>query len=147
MKTIQEKNKKTTPGRIIAELSFGFWVSLFDKRYENNQIFWPKLIKPCFPYLPKYQRTRHFLLRELSRIRLLRNRVFHYEPIWHWKDLFQQHNSIIHIAKCISPFTVQYLHLFDRFKEIHTYGKQKIKREINSFLIDASMDSNKQLTV
>ncbi|MDC0711753.1 hypothetical protein POL68_25010 [Stigmatella sp. ncwal1] len=25
---------------------------------------------------------------------LLRNRVFHYEPIWHWEDLPQQYASL-----------------------------------------------------
>jgi hypothetical protein len=30
----------------------------------------------------------------LNRIRFLRNRIFHHEPIWHWKDLGQQHKKI-----------------------------------------------------
>lgn len=35
-----------------------------------------KLIKPTFPYLPKGQRTRNFLSRELNRIKFLRIESF-----------------------------------------------------------------------
>jgi len=93
--SLRNEKKTMEAGRIIAELSFGFWTSLFDVRYEHNQILWPKLLKPTFPYLPKGQRTRAFLSRELNRIRFLRNRVFHHEPIWHWKDLAIQHQHLI----------------------------------------------------
>src|SRR5207237_994804 len=100
---LAEKKKTFTTGRLVAELSFGFWVSLFDIRYEHDQTLWPKIIKPAFPFLPKGQRSRHFLSRELNRIKNLRNRVFHYEPIWHWKDLQIQHSSIIRLTRSLSP--------------------------------------------
>src|SRR3990167_330396 len=117
-KTLKEKKKELTPGRIVAELSFGFWASLFDIRYEHDQTLWPKLIKPAFPFLPKAQRTRNFLSRELNKIKFLRNRVFHYEPIWHWKDLSQQHDSITHLASSLSPSAAKYLTILDKFKEV-----------------------------
>ena len=130
-KTLKEKKKTLTPGRIVAELSFGFWVSLFDIRYEHDQTLWPKLIKPTFPFLPKGQRTRNFLSRELNRIKFLRNRVFHYEPIWHWKDLSQQHDSITHLTSSLSPSAAKYLTILDQFKEVHVNGKSKIKSRLN----------------
>lgn len=136
-KTIKDKKKTLTPGRIVAELSFGFWVSLFDIRYEHDQTLWPKLIKPTFPFLPKGQRTRNFLSRELNRIKFLRNRIFHYEPIWHWKDLSQQHDSISHLTNSLSPSAANYLTMLDQFKEVHTNGKSKIKNKVERLLIDS----------
>jgi hypothetical protein len=134
--TIKDKKKTLTSGRIFAELSFGFWVSLFDTRYEHDQTLWPKLIKDTFPFLAKGQRTRNFLSRELNRIKFLRNRVFHYEPIWHWKDLSQQHDSIIYLTNSLSPSAAKYLTLLDQFKEIYANGKLKTTSKLNDLLTD-----------
>ena len=132
-----KKNKKPLEkGRIVAELPFGFWTSLFDIRYEHGQILWPKLLKPTFPFLPKGQRTRPFLSRELNRIRLLRNRVFHYEPIWHWRDLSDQHNSITNLTRCLSPSASKYLSIFDRFIDIYSNGRLQIEINLNKLLCD-----------
>lgn len=130
---IKEK-KPLEVGRIIAELSFGFWTSLFDIRYENDQILWPKLLKPTFPFLPRGQRTRSFLSRELNQIRRLRNRIFHYEPIWHWRDLPSQQSSIINLVRGLSITASEYLNIFDQFHEIHRDGKEKIKAKLANLL-------------
>ena len=45
--------KIETTDRIVAELQFGFWTSLFESYYEENTIFLPSGIKGVFPYLPK----------------------------------------------------------------------------------------------
>lgn len=63
---LAKEKKPVEAGRVVAELSFGFWTSLFDIRYEHGQTLWPKLFKPTFPFLPKGQRTRPFLSRELN---------------------------------------------------------------------------------
>jgi hypothetical protein len=133
-KTLEDKRKTLTAGRLVAELSFGFWVSLFDIRYEHNQTLWPKLINPTFPFAPKGQRTRNFLSRELNRIKFLRNRVFHYEPVWHWKDLLDQHNSLIKIIKYISPSASEYLCIFDQLRETYSNGKSQIESRLNKLL-------------
>ncbi len=79
---LTRQHKALDPGRIIAELNFGFWTSLMDKRYE--QVLWHQLIKAAFPYMPKKIRTRRELSRRFNKIRRLRNRIFHHEPIWYW---------------------------------------------------------------
>lgn len=84
---LERQNKPLEPGRIIAELTFGFWTSLLDRRYE--QILWHKIIKTTFPYMPRTNRTRQHLSQRFNKIRFLRNRVFHHEPIWYWQDLAQ----------------------------------------------------------
>ncbi|RAP38507.1 hypothetical protein B1207_01065 [Legionella quinlivanii] len=127
---LRKEHKKIEAGRIIAKLSFGFWTSLFDVRYEHGQILWPKLLKPTFPYLTKRQRTRTYVSRELNRIRFLRNRIFHHEPIWHWKDLADQHGSIINMTNGLSPFASEYLNVFDQFETVYTDGRAKIEAKL-----------------
>jgi len=107
---------------VVAELHFGFWTSLLDVRYEHNQLFWPKLLKPCFPAMPRKLRTRHYLSKQLNRIRKLRNRVFHYEPIWHWQDLVEQHSILLMLIKWLSPAAKQYVDLLDEFPCIQQQG-------------------------
>lgn len=126
--------KSNEPGRLVAELSFGFWTSLFDVRYEHGQILWPKLLKLVFPFMPRGQRTRAFLSRKLNHVRLLRNRVFHYEPIWHWKDLKVQHDDIVRLIQWLSPTAFEYLKLLDQFPEIYTYEKLEIEMKLKTLI-------------
>ncbi len=132
---LRKTKKQIEPGRVVAELSFGFWTALFDVRYEHGQILWPKLLKTTFPFLPKGHRTRHYLSRELNRIRFLRNRIFHYEPIWHWQDLNIQHDSIVNLTRSLSPSASDYLNIFDQFKKIHTDEKSKIEIKLTEMAI------------
>lgn len=127
---LKKRNKTKEPGRIVAELSFGFWTSLFDIRYEHGQILWPKLFKLMFPHLPKSQKNRAHLSKELNRIRFLRNRVFHHEPIWHWKDLPQQHTQILNLIHGLSPAVSQYLNLFDHFSQSYCKGRENISNKL-----------------
>lgn len=79
------KRKKTIEeGRIIAELNFGFWVNLFDRPYTEVHL---RTGKKQFPNATSPQRNIAKLRTDLNQIRLLRNRIFHYEPIWHWDNL------------------------------------------------------------
>lgn len=81
---LTKKRKPLEMGRIIAELNFGFWVNLFDKPYMTFQI---DTIKSQFPNATNAQRNIFSIKAKLNSIRLLRNRIFHYEPIWHWTNL------------------------------------------------------------
>lgn len=76
-KSLIDKNRNVVAGRIIAELNFGFWNSLYEKHHYA-------LLKgiPCgiFKTLPKgYGRkeVNHYI----QEIRILRNRISHNEPI------------------------------------------------------------------
>jgi len=131
---LRKENKKVKAGHVVAKLSFGFWTSLFDVRYEHGQVLWPKLLKPTFPCLSKGQRTRTYLSRELNRIRFLRNRIFHHEPIWHWKDLSDQHISLINLTNGLSSSASQYLNIFDQFQSVYADGKEQIKTKLNQRL-------------
>lgn len=113
-------------GRVVAELSFGFWTSLFDVRYE--QILWPRLLKAVFPFMPRHIRTRKTLSKRLHRIRHLRNRVFHHEPIWHWRDLVEQHAGLREAIGWINPAMLEMVAVLDRFAVIHRHGVQPFEK-------------------
>jgi hypothetical protein len=128
---LRRQNKTPDPGRIIAELSFGFWTSLFDSRYEQK--LWTRLIKPAFPYMPRRIRTRKELSKRLNKIRNLRNRIFHHEPIWYWQDLAQQHDILLETLTWIEPAMRDMLTTLDRFPEIYEAGPQTYTLKLRCF--------------
>lgn len=85
------KNRALEEGRIIAELNFGFWVNLYDRPYIELH---KSKIKYQFPKATNAERDIFKIKKSLSDIRNLRNRIFHYEPIWHWPDLANYHDEI-----------------------------------------------------
>ena len=76
-KVLIEKHRNIVAGRIIAELNFGFWNSLYEKHHYT-------LLKgsPCmiFKELPTGI-GRKEVNRRIKEIRMLRNRISHNEPL------------------------------------------------------------------
>ena len=68
---IQRENKEMSNGKVVSELSFGFWTSLFDVRYEKHQIIWPRILNYIFPNIPRKNKTRKYLSKEINEIRKL----------------------------------------------------------------------------
>lgn len=127
---LQRGNKDANPGRIMAELNFGFWTSLFDLRYEQR--LWPLYLKAVFPFIPKKIRTRKTISIRMNRIRRLRNRVFHHEPIWYWQDLRQQHNEIVEAIGWINPAMMDFIKALNRFDEVATSHIDFYKQKLSS---------------
>jgi len=89
---------------------------IIDARYERS--LWQKSIKNIFPSMPRSLRTRHVILARINRTRKLRNRVFHYEPIWHFEDFEKRHDEILETIMWISPDVETLVRSKDRFQEI-----------------------------
>ncbi len=120
------KGRNLTPGRIIAELSFGFWTTLFDRPYETkpgDPRLWPRLLIEVLPNMPSSDRTRANALSRFNSIRELRNRVSHHEPIHHLPDLDARHQQILDAISWISTDARDLTTLFDRFVLVHAGGK------------------------
>ena len=66
----------------------------------------------------------------LQRILHLRNRVFHHEPIWYWRDLAAQHRLILDATGWINPEMRQFVELLDRFPSVHQLGVEEYRRRI-----------------
>jgi len=126
--------KPHDPGRIVAELSFGFWSSMFNSPYEP---LWyadgARLLDLVFPYLPRSMRTRKKLSQRIERIRRLRNRVFHDEPVWNKTDLRERHGQIDEAMSWISVDLREVVALADRFEAVHA-GKPAIEERLRSYL-------------
>ncbi len=125
---LNDQNKDHEPGRLIAELNFGFWTSLFDRYYEKEQL-WSGIVQTMFSKMPPSTSKIRDIRTRLNRIRDLRNRVFHYEPIWHWGDLTQKHDEIIETIGWISPDIRAFAEKNDRFQIVY---KQTEAARVNS---------------
>lgn len=131
---LQQEHKPLEAGRIVAELSFGFWTSLFDRRYER--VLWPVLLKPAFPTMPRRIRTRHELSRRLNQVRRLRNRVFHHESILNWKnpDLQTQHAQIIEVISWMNQTMAVTIGFLDHFTAIYGGGPSAFRTKVEHYL-------------
>ncbi len=93
MANILREKKMITSGKIISELSFGFWTSLLDSKFEKT--LW-KNLRLAFPNCPKNIRKRKTMSSKLNGIRKLRNRIFHHESVtWSLSALTTYKNEII----------------------------------------------------
>lgn len=82
---LQKAHKKPIADAVIAELSFGFWVGLFESHYndiQQSKRLWPQLESRVFPNLLPAERKHGKVLLKLKKIKELRNRLSHHEPIW-----------------------------------------------------------------
>jgi hypothetical protein len=111
-----------TPGRLVAEMSFGFWTYLFDSSYgyvsPRTPGLWPRLLDDVFPNLPDSQhvpRRRGDFAARFAEIVRLRNRAFHHEPLWKEADLDQKHAVVVETIEWMNPAVARALRELDRF--------------------------------
>lgn len=119
---IVRRRLEVTPGRIVSELTFGFWTSLLDVRYERNHILWPVLAPKVFADAPRRLRTRKDQSRHAAQLRSLRNRVFHHEPIWNWDNLSDLVNQSGVWLSWLNPEIARLHSLLGRFGSVYSDG-------------------------
>ncbi|WP_155846467.1 Abi family protein [Aquaspirillum serpens] len=90
------------PGKIIAELTFGFWLRLTDSKLEHT--LWVPCLHKAFS--PNKAPKRATFNQQLEKLRQLRNRVAHHEPIFHL-DLLDTCRRIHDVAKLLCPTTAR----------------------------------------
>lgn len=118
---LQINGKPVTPGRMVAELRFGFWTGFFNKSHRRTGLG-HALSNQAFPHAPRSERDMKKLDARWKRIRDLRNRVFHHERILHWTDLDAQHAALIEIIDWLTPELHQMALALDRFSNIRRQG-------------------------
>lgn len=118
---IKRNGKNYSHGRLVAELTLGFWVALMGRKY-NTQSFQFAIIKNTLHGCPANQKKSGAIQKNLSEIRFLRNRIAHHERISHWKDISQKHdlllNFIFWLNKDIHKIAVEN----DNFKTVYANG-------------------------
>lgn len=121
---LERKNKTLTPGRLVAELMFGFWTSLLNRPFEEP--LWhtgrPILLLGAFPNLPRHRRTLRAVYGRAQLANTLRNRIFHYEPIWNRPRLQADHDHILEGLGWTSTEIHQVVVFYDRFNEVYERG-------------------------
>lgn len=104
IKMLQQKHKEISQDNIIAELSFGFFVTFFKQPYQ--QYFRYKDLKSIFPKLVSSKDkkiNRHYVFTKLNKIRLFRNKVFHHNKIINKIEYQNMMNEISQILKFFDP--------------------------------------------
>lgn len=153
---IQLSNKPATPGRIVADLHFGFWTSLLSSIYGNSPKgpqLWVSpgsvLLAAAFPNAPmSHQPYRARIHSRIDTLRHLRNRVFHYEPVWAGVRLpsGQRGNvgQIVPLAILHADLTetlgwinttlhTTLMHI-DTFDKIYSSGRAEIETQLESYV-------------
>lgn len=91
------------PARIVATLSFGFWVSLLGPggrteaghKANYEMTLWRPALRGAFAH--RATLTRRQPHRPLNALRILRNRIAHHEPIFA-RDLTADHERVLEVA-------------------------------------------------
>lgn len=108
------KQDGVTPDDVVAELSFGFWVSLLSRGRSYDREFWVPTLHRAFP---GYHGRRDQLHREFVSIVMFRNRVMHHERV-HCRDLAADHASIHRLLGYLSSDFEGVLRAHDRVPEV-----------------------------
>ena len=88
-------------GRVVAELTFGFWRYLVESRYHTS--LWVPDLHRAFPHGPADLRVRrNEVKRRLQQLHYVRNRAAHHEPI-HERDLRRDHGYAVELLGWIHP--------------------------------------------
>jgi len=108
-----------THGDMVSRLSFGFWTGFFQRNYPPSLKLACYLMPKVFVHAPKHELDLSSISCQWTKIKALRNRVFHHERIAHWKDLDAQHANILRLIGWISPELRDMALILDRFQYVH----------------------------
>ena len=114
--------------RVVAALSFGFWVSLTGSggrltsgsKANYEMTLWRPALRRAFPHREKL--TRKQVHRPLNDLRTLRNRIAHHEPIFA-RDLAGDHERILDVAGWISPTMATWIEHHSRAYDLLALSK------------------------
>ena len=109
-KKAAERAGAVTPSHVVEKLCFGFWTALLgaggridwssNRKADYARTLWAPALRGAFPH--RKLLTRRQAQRALDRLRRLRNKVAHYEPIF-MRPLHNDHQRILAVAGWISP--------------------------------------------
>jgi hypothetical protein len=97
--------RRHTPGHLVGQVGFGFWVRLCQRPYEQGNTkgpqLWPTALKR-FPGLPRALRARTHVWKAASEIRDFRNLVAHHHPIWDRQPV-AAHRRALDLLRWLNP--------------------------------------------
>lgn len=114
---LRKANKQAASGRVVAELSLGFWTGLLGKSYE--QVIWHPHSHDLFPYAQPSDRDIKKIRVDLETLRRLRNRVAHHEPIWNDAALHSKYGAAQRLVGWLNADAGRWLGRCDRYDMVH----------------------------
>jgi hypothetical protein len=103
--------------KVVAELTLGFWTTLFNKQYAKD--LWKPLMH-AFPLLNAPDKKRDKISYKLNQVRKFRNRIFHYEPVCNnLTALATNHNNVLEILNWINADIVSWTKQIDHFDNLY----------------------------
>ncbi|HLO99266.1 MAG TPA: hypothetical protein VK171_11775 [Fimbriimonas sp.] len=119
---LANKSKFTPgPGDYVSELTFKFWTGLLSDHY---QVFvWHDRLDKLMPNLGIGDRNVGTVRKAFNRIRELRNRAFHHEPILNGANAVEIHDQAVEAIGWISNYHKRCIATFDRFPEVFASGE------------------------
>lgn len=133
MLKIKRKGKNYSHGRLVAELTLGFWVALMGRKY-NTQSFQFAIIKNILHNCPSNQKSSGAIQKNLSEIRFLRNRIAHHERISHWKDIKQKHDLLLDFTFWLNKDMHKIAVESDSFDDVYSNGIQPFLNYVKNTL-------------
>lgn len=101
--TISNKPQSLTHDRVVAELSFGFWVRLFSAEYAKTH--WGPSLSKLVPII-----DRRALYDRLIEIKTLRNRIAHHNRIIaRTHTVEESYNRLLEVLDWISPLVCSWV--------------------------------------
>ncbi len=120
-RSLQRERKARTAGSVVSALNLGFWVALFKSKYDTT--LWRTILYRCFDPTPQ----RSDLHRQLERLKTLRNRIAHHEPILQ-RNLVADHDAVLWVLSMLSPETAAWAEHHSRVLEEVERSPRKIAR-------------------
>lgn len=102
-----------TPGHVVAELGFGFWIGLLANRY-HARLWETAGLNRAFPHDDGRRRDLHTAL---ERLRKLRNRIAHHEPIFD-RDLAYDQRTLLAVLAYLSDDAHDWCRTHSRFESV-----------------------------
>jgi hypothetical protein len=125
--SLKSRKSELTKGKVISELNLSFWVNLCSAKYDK--ILWhnPKKFRLVFANYPKSKQMRIYeISKMLHSTKKLRNRIFHYEPIYKkGETLLSKYNEILTVLSYLPCCEYQILKQTCRFKDVYNAIKAK----------------------
>ena len=111
LESVSPKHK--TVGKVIPEMNFVFWQTLFTRRHDDR--IWNSQLKSILPFLPagEIKDLRKDIYEDLEAVRKLRNRIAHHEPIF-TRNLHDDLNKIKRLVGYRCSYSQHWLSLHEK---------------------------------
>lgn len=119
---IKKQKKDVCAGKIVSELSFGFWTAMLGSKYED---LWQKKLNKIAQRENGKGLRRKDLSSPMTPIRNLRNRIAHHEPILEW-NLQKHYRNIIKITGWLSQPAASWCKNYSRFSDVYPENEIKL---------------------